>query len=647
MSKPMNVPLQPDKVAALARDAAMVKLLAEARELLASLASTPAHPVCALPSPEQCVALLMSPGGRAALIGVLTDREKLIKRMESDPLRYGWQPQCWADARRLLALYRRLLVLGGNRSAKTEFAAKTAVEDLVNHPGREWAFFHSSHDSSIRLQHPRIYKYLPPEWRNIGKVGNSVNVSFTIKNGFSDSVFILPNGSRGYFFNYMQDPRVLEGYELDGAWCDELVTPDFLEALEFRLITRKGVLMTTFTPVQGYTATVGRYLAGATIVESRPSPLLPGENVKDCPAGRMPYILECANGSAAVICFFTQWNLFNPFEEMIKRMEGEPSDKVKMRAYGWPEKATGTAFPKFGLVNILKRSGQPLGWKLNGLVPPRPWEAKRPMSPIEGVAMAMQQLGAFKEYGLSSKPLYPGLPRRGTNYMVTDPGGFRKNWVIKWYRCGDEPAHTFVYREWPDWATHGAWAVPANSDRPDGKPGPAQRSEFGRGILEYKKLILQAEGWIWDGKVWDGSQAEPIFERYIDSRMGGAEVASVEEGTSIITLMAEEQLDKDGHVVGPSMTLLPTPGTRVADGMEILGSLFDYDLKKPVNIYNCPQIYVVEDCAQTIYAWKEYTGMDGEKGALKDVVDPDRYLAKIGAGYVEPGSLGSTGGGSY
>ena len=42
----------------------------------------------------------------------------------------------------------------------------------------------------------------------------------------------------------------------------------------------------------------------------------------------------------------------------------------------------------------------------------------------------------------------------------------------------------------------------------------------------------------------------------------------------------------------------------------------------------------MDACEQSIQAYKEFTGMDGEKGALKDVVDPDWYLVKYGPMHV-------------
>lgn len=580
------------------------------------------HPVLRLPAAEQLAGLWASEEGKVRLTGLLNQREDLIRNMGNDPLRYGWEPDSWKDARKLLKEHSELLIMGGNRSAKTEFAAKDACEDLATKGDRHWAFFHSSADSSVRLQHPRVHKYLPPEWRDLGKQGNRTYVCFKEKTGFSDNVFILPNGSRGFFFNYMQDVRVLEGYELDGAWCDELVTIDFLEAIRYRLVTRRGRLIVTFTPVEGYTVTVGSFLTGATVVRTRPSPLLPGKNVKDVAAGQMPYELACTRKEARVLFFFTSDNLFNPYDEMMKKLDGASEREIKMRAYGWPDKITGTAFPKFGNVNILSRSGPPPA----GMVPPWPW----PRDPAQASGGALA--------------LYPGLPSVGTNYTVGDPG-VAKNWFIKWYRFSEH--HMFIYREWPDWQTHGPWAVAA--DKPDGKPGTAPRSEFGRGIVDYKRMILTAEGWVWDEQAgrWDGSNAEKIFERLIDPRMGGAEVPSAEEGTSLIALMEQEQLDRDGHVIGPSMIWTPAPGGRILDGLQLINDRLDYNQDKPVDVLNCPKMYVVQDCLQSIYALREYTGIDGEKGALKDIIDPDRYVVKADVTYVPDQAMECRGGGSY
>lgn len=545
-----------------------------------------AHPILKLPTAEEAARIMATPGGREKLAEVLVAREQAIKQMASDPWRYGYKHPSWLKmAAELRSSIDELLEMGGNRSAKTEFAAWYAVDDLVNNSNREWAFLHSSHDSSIRLQQSRVYRYLPPEWRDLGKQGKLINVSYTAKTGFSDQIFILPNGSRAYFFNYQQDVKILEGYELDGAWPDELVPVDFVEALRYRLITRRGKMLITFTPVEGYSQTVADYLAGAEVITSERAPLLAGHkvHVKGCPPGEMPREMLCINPRRKVFFAFTSDNPFNPYGELVKKLDGASEAKIKERAYGWPEKRQANAFPKFGKVHVVPASK---------------------------------------------------IPKKLTRYRAADPG-VSKNWFIKWYGV-DDLGRTYIYREWPDFQRYGAWAVPC-SKNPDGRPGPAQRAEYGRGIKELKRLILELEGWQWnsDAGEWDGSKAEVVVDGVIDPRMGGAEVPSDEENKSLIILMEQEQTDGQGRVLGPSMVWRPGKAGRIADGLELINDMLDWNEADPVSVMNSPQLFISEDCLQSIYAYREFTGLGGETGALKDVVDPDRYFVKMGWGYID------------
>jgi phage terminase large subunit-like protein len=544
------------------------------------------HPVWELPPPE-VLQKQLAEFGPARLNEILIAREERIADSLRDPLRFGYRPPIWGKvSSSLKAGIDEVLVMGGNRSSKSEWAACHAVEDLMIDDGREreWAFFHSSEKSSIRQQQTRIYKFLPPEVRDIGKQGKKTNVCYTAKNGFSGEAFILPNGSRGYFFNYLQDARVLEGYEWDGAWCDELVPVDFLEAIRFRLVTRRGKLIITFTPVEGYSPTVAEFLSGAAVMESEVAPLLPQSRilVRDCPPGHMPRVMRCLNPSRRVHFFFTSDNPFNSYEEMRKKLEGSTEMRIKERAYGWPEKQQGNLFTKFSSVHIVQ--------------PDR-------------------------------------LPPRVARYRSIDPAN-SKSWFIKWYAV-DNLGRNFVYREWPDMQNHGEWALPS-SKNPDGRPGQAQKAGLGFSILQYKKLMLELEGAVFDpDHGWDRSKAEKIEKTIIDARLGGAVVPSSDEPTSIIDLLNLEQIDSKGRVVGPSMDVVPGSGARIDDGIQLINDRMHYDESSPVTIMNAPAWYVTSNCLQSIHAYREYTGAGGEEGALKDIIDPDRYFLKSDPCYID------------
>ena len=49
--------------------------------------------------------------------------------------------------------------------------------------------------------------------------------------------------------NYAQKRDVIEGGEVDLIWCDELVPLDWIETLRYRIVTRSGKLIVTFTPI--------------------------------------------------------------------------------------------------------------------------------------------------------------------------------------------------------------------------------------------------------------------------------------------------------------------------------------------------------------------------------------------------------------
>jgi hypothetical protein len=570
------------------------------------------HPVLSLPSLADVRRLAgQGEAGIARLGEILGRRAEMIRLEREDPLRFGFEPETYKRARALLAEpdCDELLLMGGNREGKSHFAAKWCVERLVNKEGAVAAFFHSSEKSSIDQQQPLVHRFLPPEWRGLNKRERAVYLSYARATGFSNFKFILPNKSMGLFFNYKQDVGVMEGYEFDAVWMDELVPLAFLEALSFRLSReRRMQLLITFTPVRGYTPVIASYVGGAEVVETRRAELLPADRqlVRGCPAGHMPFVMRGRRAGSRVLFFHIGMNPYGAEEGVARKLEGRPEGDVKIRAYGWADKLTGAAFARF----------------------------------------------SRKTHAIPREKFAEIERRGGTRFCVIDPGG-AKNWFVKWYFATPE-GWTIVYREWPDLARHGEWALaPAElahgGTRVDWRPGPAQRAEAGRGIVGYKRLLLELEGAVWreDTGAWDFSRAEKISRRLMDSRMGGSPVPTEEEGTSIIELMFEEHRDARGRVTGPSMDFEPAPGSGLQETIQLLAERFDWNENEPRTAVNCPKWYVLEDCAQSILAYEEYTGAGTDKDALKDIVDPDRYYVKAGCEHVAAGAMRVRGGGFW
>jgi phage terminase large subunit-like protein len=401
-----------------------------------SLELTP-HPVMVQPSPEE-VRLLVEKHGSDAVAQLLQLREDKILAEKMDPYRHGYEPQHWKDVDTLLKSKNEVLVLGGNRAGKTEWAAKRVIQTLVNKPdARVWCL-HTTNSSSIQMQQNVLWKYMPPELKNARKT-KITNIAYSQKNGFSDNTFILPNRSQCFFMNYAQDKKVIEGGEVDLIWCDELVPLDWVETLRYRAITRRGKLIVTFTPVLGYSQVVKDYVAGCRFKKTLPASLMDKDkiHVGGCPKGHMPYMAESMNSNCGVIWFHSQLNPYNPFDQLAATLEGKTSNEVKIRAYGWAENTAGSQFPSFTDQNIVEQDK---------------------------------------------------IPKEGTNFMCVDPAGAR-NWFMIWLRVAKD-GNMYVYREWPD-VSNGEWALP--SEKADGKMGSGQKNGAGRGLDDYKQLIKDLE----------------------------------------------------------------------------------------------------------------------------------------------------------
>lgn len=395
------------------------------------------HPVYPLPTREQVEVACSTPEGEAKFREMMQARGDKLRLEQEDPYSNGFEPPHWAEADALLKDHSNVLVSGGNRSGKTEYCAKHVVKHLMNNPKSRVVCMHTTHQSSLQTQQPVIYKYLPINLKG-RKIRKEVeNISYSQKNGFSDNTFILPNGSQCWFMHYSQDPRAFEGLEIDLCWADELIPKNLLDTLKFRLVTRAGKMLVSFTPVLGMTPVVKEFVSGGEVTEWADSELLPGVNIPAGPPGKMPYKMRCRNDQSACIWFHTAWNPYNPYEQLKQRLQGQHTNEIKIRAYGWTESAIGNAFPRFGDGHIIEKQK---------------------------------------------------IPEGGKNFMVVDPAGSR-NWFMLWARAIDDVL--YIYREWPD-ASMGEWAIP--SEKPDGSPGPAQRAGGGGNSINwYKKLIIEKE----------------------------------------------------------------------------------------------------------------------------------------------------------
>jgi hypothetical protein len=568
---------------------------------------TTPHPALPWPSVEKLRGWLQAKPGRTGeefVIEWFRQRDRALRLEKEDPFRYGFILEWWKDADELLRECRLLPIFGGNRSAKTEYTCRHGVKLMVERPERQVLFLHESEMSSIAVQQRAVHKYLPAEWKKVRK--NAVaNISYSVKNGFSDKKFVTPNGSVAWFGSYKQELGDYEGPEYDLIVADENLPLAWLKTLLIRLVTRKGKFLWPYTCINGMTPAIKEVATGARTLRSRPvdADLLDAtkRHVEDCPVGHMPYIQRAAYPDTSIIYAHSVLNPFANFAELKKVLMGMDVTARERRAYGYARNVIRAVFPKFGEANIID---------------------------VEKV------------------------PKNVTRYQYADPAGARNMFMI-WVAVDPYGRH-YVYREWPNLDRYGAWAEPAEDDKHwDGMAGPAQNN-LGYGVTDYKQLIWELEGNKWGvapnasapGWQWCG---EVVETRKMDPRSGKAQtVAEHSGGASLMDRFLELQVDRSGNEIGPPMDFLPAPGLHENEGFQAINDLLAWNDREPLTpLLNEPKLYVTRNCGNVIWALRNYTGHDGAKAACKDPIDLLRYMATDGPTWLDPKRARSSGGGSY
>lgn len=582
------------------------------------------HPV--IPEIDLPTLLSLAPAEGARL---LREREAAIAREAQDPHYYGHESAVWKKVdlhvcgMRLAAplAVLEVLIMGGIRSAKTEFAAKRVAQHIIHfQPIQQrgdftawvWAL-HENERASETIAQARIYRYLPAvlktEKGNIKKTRTS-KLSYTEGGGFTGEMFIVQNRLCD-FKMYGSDESTLQGSELTMAWSDELVPKSVVNTVRDRLNTRAkdtgtaahretvlecqrilqaggtltpqqtaqlylGVHVITFTPKEGYSATVADFLDGARDLETEEAELLPllgAPEDPDNPAAapvqgfaRVPRVKQCRKPTRRVFYFHTKDNAYGNWAGLKNDLANAKADVIRITAYGDVRKAWAAKFPKFSdTVHIL---------------------------PLDRV------------------------PRTGTWYHRCDPCDTR-NWFMTWWLVSG--GRHYCVRQWPQAGDYipgvgdpGVWAHASEKQKADGDPGPAQEA-FGFGLQDYKREIgrVEAELGRWFSK--DGAPVR-VHERHMDSRFGNTATPKQDESTTLL-----EECEDIG------LFFEPAPGEHLSEGVALINDRLAYDEAKPIDALNCPHFFVVETCEAVIYFLQNWTGKDGQKGACKDAGDNCRY----------------------
>jgi hypothetical protein len=665
-----------------------------------------AHPVLRLPTEQEIArAKAGGPAAQAKFDAWLRERAGKIEREKADPFRHGYEPPLWkvldalcglpwidhpedavqaeadparraqmrADQAWCLKVRRKLLrrdapakvllLQGGNRAGKSEWAASRVVKIMFYYAGEHVWCFHQNERMSIDYQQALIEKYLPVEMKTEKAIRTKTTyLSYQKQNGFPNKKFTLPNLTDCVFNTYEQDKKTIEGGELKVVWPDELVPRSWVVELLNRIATRSGWMFVTFTPKEGYSPTVKMFLDVArTTVESTAFVLpedggearldlaLAGENpmawleeAETDPAGfgdpalqqrraqpavpegrrfaKVPRILTIDDNRSAVAYFHCFDNPYGNPAELYALNAKAAAARRKMVFYGLAEKAVAGLFPKFNPA-------------VHVIAPER-------------------------------------IPTGGTAYMICDPCSGR-NWALGWARVVNAPAGRtiYFYREWPCPGKYvpgvgdmGVWAEPG--EKHDGERGPAQAA-LGWGLKRYVQEIARLEGrtdwervadddalngkpFQWDeddepeaprrarphsnrglapldvarGRQGDAAAAEQIYQRIMDSRAAAMPTQTREGSTTLLEQMGDTDLDPPFEPAsGGAMS-----EDRNVHWVELINDLLDYDAERPLDALNQPRLFISEECKNLIFAFQNWTGEDGLKGACRDFVNLAQYL---------------------
>jgi hypothetical protein len=392
----------------------------------------------------------------------IQDREATIKLAEEDPLNHGFNLEHWKWAEDKLHNCLSIMCLGGNRSGKTEFGARTVVRAAIENPESVIVCFAQDEDASIRVQQSAVYRNLPPEYKKKAKTETEY-INYKVKTGFSGASLILDNGSQILFHKYSQfiaNRAKFEGLELGsknptwhnvGLWLDEyLEDGDLVQTMRFRLATRDSKMIMTWTPIDGYTPFVASYLKDVETEITRPAALLNNEEV--------PLIQMNHKKGCGIVYFHSVLNPFGGYDRIAKELAHSPRDEILTRAYGIPVKSMTTLFPLFNT-----------------------------------------NVHVGKSPKLSDKT--------HTIYQVVDPAG-KRNYVAIWAAV-DEKGYVSILKEFPDRDSYGPWAEFGD---PKWKFGPAS-----------KKIGYDVKGYVELFKDIEADLGIEVFERIGDSRFFASE----------------------------------------------------------------------------------------------------------------------------
>lgn len=587
---------------------------------------------------------------------LLEQREMVIGAQRGDPYRHGYEPQIWWVAwalmdfpyaqestldylARRLGDYREnvwgnfkkamrkrlgfdepvrdLLVMGANRSSKTDFGAKTIMRFASNTREQTAMFLAQQYAQSAETVQPRLWQYMPKEWK-LKHMGEDWYVHYKDLKGFSEAQFQLPTRTKVIGKFYSQDPKdALVGSEATMAWADEMIPINWMDELGRRLASKRGQLVLTFTPLDGYTPVVKSFLDGASVVKSMPAYLLPRDGGERWPwaalgmsqgtyekyltevRGKRLHTVRATNPEDCVGWIETGNSKLETGESVTRRRgdaEGESGESVTRRRGDAEVERVWEMAPRVARCFDPRRAviwfevfDNPYSVPAELIAREADKGADRVRTVLYGIAVKSRS-ATFASYNEVIHVIDDAaVPAAGINYCIMDPAGTRNDALI-WVRS--TPWGDYVYREWPGTyhipgvGVPGQWAKASGRNKGwnDGDRDEGSDS-FGFGFARMKYEVARLEGWrdyldwakahdaadIADGiampsdeeiEEWDEARGsvDGVVDRFMDSRPAGASRMTPEGEVTLL-----EQWNRMG-----GWDWNTTPGDAVKEGTAMI-----------------------------------------------------------------------------
>jgi len=137
---------------------------------------------------------------------------------------------------------RRVLIRAGNRTGKTRHAAAKLAGLMLATPNGRFRAVGVTYQQSISVVSRYLHSFLPPSALAAG-------CRFSLENGWTHQLIRLTNGATCEIRSQDQTAISHAGSDLDGVWIDEVPPPDvFLECIK-RVVSRRGWVWCTLTPI--------------------------------------------------------------------------------------------------------------------------------------------------------------------------------------------------------------------------------------------------------------------------------------------------------------------------------------------------------------------------------------------------------------